>query len=279
MPSDPLSGGSSGSGRPSEPSRPSSDHPPHGTRRDIPEQTSPEETTRGERAPEGTVPSQKDRRREREPAARDAIGRPTTRRGQSRGMATVLLALGDSWGSVMFLGAASIVLGALVLAWPGRTLAFIAVLVGVQILLYGVLCVAQAVASQDGDARRVLMALIGVLALVVGVLALRDVTHTIVVLATLLGLFWIAAGVVGVMSAFFGRAMPGRGLVVLSGFLSIVAGIVVLAYPGLSSLALAVILGVWLIVFGALALAAGWQMRSVARGEGRARTRQAVGHG
>jgi uncharacterized membrane protein HdeD (DUF308 family) len=280
MPSDPLSGGSSGSGRPSEPSRPGSDQPTHDTHRDIPEQTSPQETSRSERQAGGTVPSQDDRRRERETAGRGRASRTQPGRGPSRGMATVLLAMGDSWGSVMVLGIVSIVLGALVLAWPGKTLDVIAVLVGIQILLYGVLCVAQAIASHERDSgRRVLMAIIGVVALMVGVLALRDVTHTIVVLATLLGLFWIAAGVVGVMAAFFGRAMPGRGLAVLSGFLSIAAGIVVLVYPGLSALVFALILGIWLVVSGLIALAIAWQMRRVTRGEGRSSSRHAVAAG
>jgi uncharacterized membrane protein HdeD (DUF308 family) len=195
-------------------------------------------------------------------------------------VATLLLALGDSWGSVMFLGLASIVLGALVIAWPGATLGVVALLVGLQILLFGVFCVAQAITAESDDGGgRALAAVMGVVALVVGVLALRDLTHTVVALATLLGLFWIAVGILTVMSAFFGRALPGRGLAVLSGFLGIAAGIVVLVYPSPSLVVLTVIFGCWLIVFGILTAAVAWQMRQVGRGNGRARDRHAVATG
>lgn len=195
-------------------------------------------------------------------------------------MATVLLAMGDSWGSVMFLGVASIVLGVLVMVWPGATLGVVAILVALQILLFGVYCVAHAITAEDGEGGgRVLAAVMGVVALIVGVLALRDLTHTVVALATLLGLFWIAVGVITVMSAFFGRARPGRGLTVLSGFLAIAAGIVVLVYPSPSLVVLTVIFGCWLVVFGVLTAGVAWQMRRVGRGDGRTPNQHAVATG
>ena len=42
------------------------------------------------------------------------------------------------------------------------------------------------------------------------------------------------------------------------------AGIVVLVYPGISLLVLAVVPGVWLIVFGALQITAAFRIRSLA---------------
>jgi uncharacterized membrane protein HdeD (DUF308 family) len=59
--------------------------------------------------------------------------------------------------------------------------------------------------------------------------------------------------------------MPARGWAVLTGILSALAGIVVLAYPGLSLLGLAVILGIWLVVFGILEMTAAFRLRAVSR--------------
>ena len=47
------------------------------------------------------------------------------------------------------------------------------------------------------------------------------------------------------------------------GVLSILAGIIVLAYPGLTLVTLAVILGIWLLVFGVMEIVLSWRLRSL----------------
>jgi uncharacterized membrane protein HdeD (DUF308 family) len=46
------------------------------------------------------------------------------------------------------------------------------------------------------------------------------------------------------------------------GVLSILAGIVVLAYPGISLVTLALVLGVWLIIYGVMEIALAFRVRS-----------------
>lgn len=48
------------------------------------------------------------------------------------------------------------------------------------------------------------------------------------------------------------------------GIFSVLAGIVVLAYPGSSLLVLAVVLSVWLLVFGAMQITLAFRLRSLA---------------
>jgi uncharacterized membrane protein HdeD (DUF308 family) len=47
------------------------------------------------------------------------------------------------------------------------------------------------------------------------------------------------------------------------GILSIVAGIIVLAFPGLTLIGLAVILGIWLAVFGLMEIVSSFRLRAV----------------
>jgi uncharacterized membrane protein HdeD (DUF308 family) len=47
------------------------------------------------------------------------------------------------------------------------------------------------------------------------------------------------------------------------GVLSIIAGIIVVAYPGLTLLGLAVILGIWLVIFGVMECVLAWRLRSL----------------
>jgi uncharacterized membrane protein HdeD (DUF308 family) len=62
--------------------------------------------------------------------------------------------------------------------------------------------------------------------------------------------------------------MPGRGWTIILALLSIVAGIVVLAYPDITLLALAVVLGIWLVALGIIEIALAFQLRSLGRPPG-----------
>jgi uncharacterized membrane protein HdeD (DUF308 family) len=66
--------------------------------------------------------------------------------------------------------------------------------------------------------------------------------------------------------------MQGRGWAIFMGLLSIVAGVVVLVYPGISLATLAVVLGFWLIVLGVMEIVAAFRVRSVGQAAGRVAT-------
>jgi uncharacterized membrane protein HdeD (DUF308 family) len=55
---------------------------------------------------------------------------------------------------------------------------------------------------------------------------------------------------------------PGRGWAIFFGFVSIVAGFVMLAYPFDSIETLALVAGAWLTILGAMEVIAGFGMRS-----------------
>jgi uncharacterized membrane protein HdeD (DUF308 family) len=92
--------------------------------------------------------------------------------------------------------------------------------------------------------------------------ALRNVLVTIAALALLLGIFWIVNGAVEAFTALSHRGMQGRGWTIFMGLLSIVAGVVVLVYPGISLATLAIVLGLWLLVFGAMEIVLAFRLRS-----------------
>jgi uncharacterized membrane protein HdeD (DUF308 family) len=105
----------------------------------------------------------------------------------------------------------------------------------------------------------------GIVALVFGVVLVIWPETTLMLLVTLVGLYWLAAGVLAIIGAFSARG--GRGWKVISGFLGILAGIVVLAYPFYSAILLptllALFVGIWGVVIGLITLyqafrGAGW---------------------
>jgi uncharacterized membrane protein HdeD (DUF308 family) len=187
--------------------------------------------------------------------------------------ADVLAGIGRHWGWVLFFGIVTVLAGLFALVWPGRTLQVIAVLFGIQLVVAGIFRFVTALAVDEASGgTRVLLALLGVLSFIVGLYALRNVLVTIAALALLLGIFWIVNGAVETFAALSDRGMQGRGWTIFMGLLSIVAGVVVLIYPGISLATLAIVLGFWLIVLGVMEIVAAFRIRSVGHAAGRVAT-------
>jgi uncharacterized membrane protein HdeD (DUF308 family) len=185
-------------------------------------------------------------------------------RTQRTDAADVLAGIGRHWRWALTFGIITLLAGLLTLAWPGRTIVVVAVLFGAQLVVAGIFRFVAALASDDETgATRVLLALLGVLSFIVGLYALRHVLLTIAALALLLGIFWIANGAVEVFAALSHRGMQGRGRTIFMGLLSVLAGVVVLVYPGISLATLAVVPGFWLVVFGIMEIVLAFRLRSL----------------
>ena len=99
----------------------------------------------------------------------------------------------------------------------------------------------------------------GLLTLAFGVFIIVHPQRVILVLLQILGLFWVIEGGLLVIAAAFGHIYNIRwGALLGRGFLSILAGVVVLSYPLVSAMItvslLAFILGLLAIVFGLMEL-------------------------
>jgi|tagenome__1003787_1003787.scaffolds.fasta_scaffold20493030_2 uncharacterized membrane protein HdeD (DUF308 family) len=152
--------------------------------------------------------------------------------------------------------AVSLILGVLMLVWPDETLYVGAILFGLWLLLHGAIYLVNAITAHAADgAHRALTALIGVLFIIAGVICLRHLVLSLLVIATLIGISWLVAGIVGLVEAFMGfRTGPARVMVGVLGGVSVLGGLIVLIWPGPTLAALVVLTGIWLILLGALQL-------------------------
>ena len=181
--------------------------------------------------------------------------------------AQMLGQVGRHWGWILAFGIVTLLAGVIALAWPGRTLLVIAVLFGLQLVFTGIFRFVAAFATEDlTGGTRVLLAVLALISLIIGLYALRHVLITLLALALLLGIYWVVSGVVELFTALSHREMTGRGWTALMGVLSILAGIVLLAYPGLSLVTLAIIVGVWLLIYGLMEILFAVQLRSLTAG-------------
>lgn len=164
------------------------------------------------------------------------------------------------WWLVAFSGLSSMVLGVMLLAWPGRTLVVITVVVGIQLLVFGIGRLGGALFG-SGRSQRGMLLLSGLGGILVGLLALFRPNRTIEFLVILLGLYWVLSGLADIVSGFVDRDHPGRISAVLFGTLSAAAGLVALFWSGPTQLVLAVVAGINLIAGGLTQIAMGFRLR------------------
>ena len=152
------------------------------------------------------------------------------------------------------LGILSIVVGILVVARPVDTLIFVAVLFGIQLVILGVVRIVLAASVSDlPRGLKILSIVLGVLTIIAGVICFTRPQASLVILAILLAVGWIADGIADLARGFRGERSGGeRTYLVVLGVLSIVAGLVVAIFPGPSLALLTQIAGVALIIIGAL---------------------------
>ena len=174
----------------------------------------------------------------------------------------VLRLVGRSWGWVLFFGIVTLGLGVIVVARPRDTIYAFAIVLGIWLFVAGAFRIVGAIADHEDTAgTRWLMAFLGLLAVIVGILFLRRTDETVTTLAFLIGLFWVVGGIIEFFSAYSEHGSPTRGWRVGMGVLAFAAGLITLVWPGLTVTVLAVIMGIWLIIYGVLEIALSFQLR------------------
>jgi uncharacterized membrane protein HdeD (DUF308 family) len=96
----------------------------------------------------------------------------------------------------------------------------------------------------------------GLASVVFGVLILAWPGISVYALTIVFGIFTLATGITAFGAAFSSQAKDERASLILSGLLGIVVGIVVLAWPSISALALLYVIGVYAVMLGILAIIA-----------------------
>jgi len=172
--------------------------------------------------------------------------------------------VGGAWGWVLGFGIVTLLAGVVTVAWPDQTILVVAVLFAVQILVDGVFNLVRSIAdSGESGGYRVLLMILGIFSIIVGVLALQNIAQTVAVLVLLLGAYWVVHGIIEAVVAIADRNMPHRGLQITAGVIGAIAGIVVLSYPINSIFTLAVILGIWLSMYGIMLIVLALRLRKL----------------
>lgn len=170
---------------------------------------------------------------------------------------------GSYWAVVLAYGLATTALGVTLAVWPGETLVVLAVVVGIELIITGIFRVIGAITATSMDVGvRAVLGFVGGLAVVVGLLCLRDPVQTILVLGTLLGVWWVASGCVEIVSAVLSPASAERFWNLALGVISVAAGGFLLIYTALSLGIFVLVASIWLIGTGVVSVFAALTMRA-----------------
>jgi uncharacterized membrane protein HdeD (DUF308 family) len=170
----------------------------------------------------------------------------------------VLKALANSWWTFAVRGAFALLFGIGALSYPGLTVLLLIVFFGVYALVDGV----SALVLGIGETKRLAYVLLGLISIAAGVFAFARPGATALALLWLIGIWAVAKGVAEIVAAIqIRKEVEGEWAIALSGVISILFGVFVLARPGAGALALVWLIAIYAFASGILKLMLGFKLR------------------
>lgn len=177
-----------------------------------------------------------------------------------------IVSVSKHWGVLLTFGILTAGLGAAIIAWPEKTAAIAGVLLGISLLISGIFSLVASFTQPDRTAAsRVLMAISGVISIALGLIAFRGVTQAIAILVIVVGVGWITRGLIELVAGIQAKGVPGRGLTITSGVIGISAGVAIMVWPSITITALCWIVGLTLLLIGAVEIFGAFKLRSAGK--------------
>jgi uncharacterized membrane protein HdeD (DUF308 family) len=171
--------------------------------------------------------------------------------------------LARNWGWVIVRGVAALLFGVLTLVYPSLTLATLVLLFGAYVLVDGIFTIVWAVRNRRGEPHWVALLISGIVSVILGVLTFVTPQITGLVLLYFIALWAIIAGASQIVAAIrLRKAITGEWLLGLAGILSLIFGVLVIAFPGAGALAVALWIGAYATVLGIVFIALGIRLRN-----------------
>jgi uncharacterized membrane protein HdeD (DUF308 family) len=177
----------------------------------------------------------------------------------------MLETLSRRWWAVALRGVAAILFGVLALVWPGITVFALVIVFGAYTLVDGAFTLAAAFGDQDGDRPRGGRAWLftrGAAGILTGIIAAVWPGITALALLWVIAVWAVVTGVLDIVAAVqLRKQLRHEWLLALSGALSVLFGILLVAWPATGILTLILLIGIAAIAFGVTLLMLGLRLR------------------
>jgi uncharacterized membrane protein HdeD (DUF308 family) len=163
--------------------------------------------------------------------------------------------------SLIVRGVLALAVGIIALAWPSVTVLALVILFAVYAFIAAGLEAVRAFSSRKAGSVLGHL-LLGLVDLAAGVIALAWPGPTALVLVLVVGVWAVIAGLVEFFAAFrSGEPAVTRAMFILGGLVTVAFGVVLCARPGMGAIALALLFGLFNLIYGAWMLVQGIELR------------------
>lgn len=172
----------------------------------------------------------------------------------------ILPTISGNWWALLLRGIAALLFGLAALFWPGITLYVLIIFFGAYALVDGIFAVVAGIRGSGG--RRWVFLAEGVLGILAGAIALFYPGMTAFVLVFVISFWAILTGLLRIVMAFWlRREIENEWLMVLSGVLSVLFGVLLAVIPGAALLTLVWIVGIYELILGVALIFLGFEVR------------------
>jgi uncharacterized membrane protein HdeD (DUF308 family) len=177
------------------------------------------------------------------------------------------IALATNWWALVIRGLAGIAFGILTFAWPGITLIALVFLFAGYSLVDGVMNIVGAVRAIEKHDRWGILVLEGIVGIGAAAITVLWPGITALALVYVIAAWAVVTGCLEIAAAIrLRRVISGEWLLVVSGALSLVFGILLVLSPIAGALVIALWVGAYALIFGVIMMALGLRLRSWGRG-------------
>jgi uncharacterized membrane protein HdeD (DUF308 family) len=164
----------------------------------------------------------------------------------------MLMTLARNWWTLALRGVCAVIFGILAFVWPNVTVQALVLLYGFYAGIDGVFAIMAAVSKREGGGMPWWALLLeGLLGVAAAVVAFTWPGITWLVLFYLIAAWAIVTGVLEIIAAFrLRKEIEGEWWYILSGLLSIVFGVLLIAQPAAGTIAIIWLIGSYAIMFG-----------------------------
>jgi uncharacterized membrane protein HdeD (DUF308 family) len=167
-----------------------------------------------------------------------------------------------NWWILLIRGLCAVLFGLVAAAWPGITLFALILMFAVYVLADAVMSIAAGFAGTPDGRVWWPMILVGLLGLIAGVTAIAWPGMTALVLLVVIASWAITHGVIELIAAIrLRKVIDDEWVLVLQGVLWILCGVLMLARPGASALALVLLIGGFAAAAGIMEIALAFRLR------------------
>lgn len=173
----------------------------------------------------------------------------------------IATALARNWWLLLLRGILAVLFGLMALAWPALTLLTLVLLYGAYAFVDGLTALWFAVSSRAWG-----LLLFGILGVIVGVYTFFYTGVTAIVLLYMIAAWALVRGIFEIVTAIqLRKEIRYEWTLIVSGVISIIFGIVLVANPAAGALAMVVVIGAFALMFGVMTIVFAFRVRRLPR--------------